>query len=147
MALCALNSCDNKAAKLSKYCSLACAEKQISELRKAMGPRRRFSPEEIKKAGFAGDFSPANIRGLNNPFGDKSAAHVAFEILRNAGLSKGINREEFIDRLVEICIRKNVALHSPRERVRRVMTEIRAMGFELLKDDAGRIGLTGRRVM
>lgn len=146
MALCALSGCDERAAKLSKYCSLACAEKQISGLRKAMGPRRRFSPAEITAAGYSGDVSPVDLRALSNPFGDKSAAHVAFEILREAGLGDGINRERFIDRLVEICLRKNVHLRSPRERVRRVMTDIRAMGFELLKDDAGRIRLTGRRV-
>ena len=146
MALCALKDCDIKAAKLSKYCSQVCAEKEISKLRKAMGPRRRFTSEEIQRDGFEGEASDAALRAAVNPFGEKSAAYIAFEILRDAGYGNGINREQFIDRLVDVCMRKNVNLHSPRERVRRVMTEMRAMGFELLKDDAGRFRLTGRRV-
>lgn len=146
MALCALNGCDNKAAKLSKYCSQVCAEKEISKLRKAMGPRRRFSPEDLEASGYSGEASPAGLRALRNPFAEKSAAHVAFEILRDAGLVDAMNREQIIDRLVEVCHARNIALHSPRERVRRVLTDIRALGFEMLKDDAGRFRLTGRLV-
>lgn len=147
MALCAERFCDNKAASRSRFCSLACADKCVVELLKRIRESRsRFSATEIEASGYAGEASPAALRALRNPFAERSAAHEAFEILREAGHGNGINREEFIDRLVEICMRKNISLSSPRERVRRVMTNIRAMGFEILKDDSGRFRLTGRRV-
>jgi len=149
MALCALDGCDERAAKRSRYCSLACAEKEIAGLRKRIRETRsRFSAADIKASGYSGEASPVALRGLRNPFGERSAAHVVFEILRSAGLGDGINRdrERLIDRLVDLCTRKNVRLHSPRERVRGVVRVIRSKGFELLKDDAGRFRLTGRRV-
>lgn len=147
MAICALDGCDNKAAKRATHCSLACAEAQIKVLRKRVRESKtRFSAEEIKAAGYGGEASPAALRGLRNPFAGRSSAHVAFHVLRDASFHDGVNREQFIGRLEEACRKKNIPLHSPRERVRRVMTDIRARGFELTKDDAGRFRLTGRRI-
>jgi len=147
MALCAERFCDNKAAPRSKFCSLACADKCVVELLKRIRESKsRFSAAEIEASGYVGEASPVALRGLRNPFREKSAAHEAFEILRIASLGDGINRELFIDLLERRCLRGNVQLRSPRERVRRTISEIRSKGYELSKDEAGRFRLTGRRV-
>ena len=147
MALCAFKDCDNKTAKLSKYCSLACAELEISGLRKRIREAKSlFSRADIEASGYVGESSAEAILALENPFGGRSAAHYAFELFRESGLRSGLHREEIIDRLIDACDRKNIPLRSPRERVRRVMTDTRALGFELVKDYEGRFRLTGRRV-
>ena len=147
MALCALDGCDNIAAKRASHCSLACAEAQIKLLRKRIRESKSvFSRADIEASGYVGEYSVEAILAIENPFSGRSAAHYAFELFRESGLRGGLNREEIIDRLIEACDRKNIPLRSPRERVRRVVTDTRALGFELLKDDAGQIRLTGRRV-
>lgn len=147
MALCALDGCDNIAAKRASHCSLACAEAQIKLLRKRIRESKSvFSRADIEARGYAGESSAESILALENPFSGRSAAHYAFELFRESGLRSGLHREEIIDRLIDACDRKNIPLRSPRERVRRVMTDVRSLGFELLKDVAGRFRLTGRRV-
>jgi len=147
MALCALNGCDERAAKRSKYCSLGCAETEIAALRKRIRETKSvFSRADIEASGYTGESSAEAILALENPFGGRSAAHYAFELFRESGLREGLHREEIIDRLIDACDRKNIPLRSPRERVRRVTTDVRALGFELVKDYEGRFRLTGRRV-
>lgn len=53
---------------------------------------------------------------------------------------------EIVDRLINACDKRNITLRSPASRVKRTISEIRSRGFELLKDDQGRLRLTGRRV-
>lgn len=147
MALCALDGCDNKAAKRATHCSLACAEAQIKNLRNRLREMpRRFSSEDLAKSGYAGEDSDQTIRALRNPFGERTAAHVGFELFRESGHGPGLHREEIIDRLVERCHQKGIPLRSPRSSVRRTVTEIRSRGYELIKDNRGRLRLTGKRI-
>lgn len=146
---CARNGCGNRAAVGSKFCGLDCAEMIVQSLEKIPSRSRTMSKGEAKAGGYEGIASPEAVASLENPFPEKAAAHWVFEMFRESSLQPPgaeYTREKIIDLVVATCKQKHVALKSPRERVRRVVTETRAKGFELLKDDDGRLKLTGRRV-
>lgn len=146
---CARNGCSNRAAVSSKFCGLDCAELVVQAYEKIPSRSRSVSHGEIRSGGFEGTASPEAVAALVNPFSERFAAHWVFELFRESALQPPgaeYDREKIIDLVVATCKQKGVALKTPRERVRRVVTETRAKGFELLKDDDGRLKLTGRRV-
>jgi len=144
---CARPGCDKPAAPGEEYCSIGCAVDELSAAGKIHKADRQMPRSDLKEGGYSGTAGDESVAALANPFGKRTAAHWCFEIFREAGLNgAGFTKEEMTDKLAAACKRKRITLKVPHERVRRCITETRRLGFELLKDDAGRFRLTGRRV-
>jgi DNA-directed RNA polymerase specialized sigma24 family protein len=144
---CDHKGCDKAAAPGEEYCSIACAVAEMDAAGRIPPAPRQQTRGDLEGAGYTGTAGEESITALANPYKKRAAAHWCFEVFREAGLSgPGFTKEEMAEKLAATCKRKRITLKVPHERVRRCITETRRLGFELLKDDAGRFRLTGRRV-
>lgn len=132
---------DNTAVDGSKFCSLMCAEKAFKDLKKEKVRKKAFVKTAVDhKKEFEGDICEESIRGLVNPFPPNTGANEVFELFRVGGTKKIL-----AENLDKVLLDKNIKCISPDERIRRVITDTRARGFELAKSKGGFFKLTGRR--
>ena len=140
---CALKNCANNAIDGSKFCSLACAEKAFSSLKRGKARSVVTTMSNVTRDGpreFHGEECDDTIMALENPFGEGTGAHEVFELFRIGG-----TKETLVERFGRIMVEKGIKCISPIERVRRVITDTRRAGFELSKTKGGFFRLTGRR--
>jgi len=131
--------CENAVIEGSRFCSLTCAERSFKELRK---DRKKSQSVErsATNAAYSGEISSEAIKALENPFPGGSSAHEIFELFREGG-----TKDTLAEILDSALMKKGIKCISPTERVRRVVTDTRRLGFELRKSKVGFFKLTGRK--
>jgi hypothetical protein len=137
---CSYVGCESNAMVGSKFCSWVCTEKAFAEMKKAKttGGASVVGPSDKDKP-YEGEASEESISKLINPFGTNTGAHEVFELFRVGG-----TKEIIATKLDKILQEKEIKCQSPLERVRRVITDTRRLGFELRKSKGGFFKLTGR---
>jgi len=136
---CAASGCESPVFDKSSFCSLTCADRAYSEMKKNR-QKRPFTTGSAKGGDFKGDESEEAIMSLENPFSIGTSAHEAFELFRFGGTKK-----DLAEKLDQVLASKAIKCTSPDERVRRVVTDTRRLGFELKKSKGGFFKLTGRK--
>jgi hypothetical protein len=140
---CAMVNCDNRALRGSSFCSLSCAEETMKSMKREVRVKEALvmrQGKESKEEQYQGEASEDGIAALINPFDAGTAAREVFELFRTGGTKEQL--AESADRALQ---QGGIKCVSPSERVRRVITDVRRLGFELVKSKGGVFRLTGRK--
>jgi len=139
--VCKNRSCDNNTVNGLKFCSVVCAEQAFNALnREHKSKKRPFIQSTNGDGEYKGEAGEQEIRDLINPYEKETAAYIIFDLFRLGG-----TKEILAEKLGQIVQEKDIKCTSPSERVRRVITDTRRLGFEVLKSKGGFFRLTGRK--